>query len=100
LKYSAPSTPRFLVLLPPSPSTSVTKGKKDSGFFVGEEIERLAWDRGMELVKLEEGAAAGGGDNVIDSVFEHVVEKLGIAEEKLIRGEGGDVQRRDKGVEC
>ncbi|GMH51818.1 hypothetical protein TrRE_jg5457 [Triparma retinervis] len=85
LKYSAPSTPRFLVLLPPSTSASdsITKGKKDAGFFVGEEIERLAWDRGMELVKLDQGI--GGENNVIDGVFEHVVEKLGIGEDKLIR---------------
>jgi hypothetical protein len=97
LKYSAPSTPRFLVLLPPSTSASdsITKGKKDAGFFVGEEIERLAWDRGMELVKLDQGI--GGENNVIDGVFEHVVEKLGIGEDKLIRGEkqGGGLKAKE-----
>ena len=100
LKYSAPSTPRFLVLLPPSTSASdsITKGKKDAGFFVGEEIERLAWDRGMELVKLDQGI--GGENNVIDGVFEHVVEKLGIGEDKLIRGEkqGGGLKSKGGGA--
>ena len=54
LKYSAPSTPRFLVLVP-SMKSEGGKKKKDEGFFVGEEIERLAWDRGMEVVKLGSG---------------------------------------------
>eukprot|EP00520_Triparma_pacifica_P013598 CAMPEP_0118659378 /NCGR_PEP_ID=MMETSP0785-20121206/15077_1 /TAXON_ID=91992 /ORGANISM="Bolidomonas pacifica, Strain CCMP 1866" /LENGTH=188 /DNA_ID=CAMNT_0006552473 /DNA_START=75 /DNA_END=637 /DNA_ORIENTATION=+ len=86
LKYSAPSTPRFLVLLPSSEAdiaSNSSKGKKgDAGFFVGEEIERLAWDRGMEVVKLDGDLA---GEGVINGVFEHVVEKLGIGEDKLLR---------------
>lgn len=60
---------------------------------VGEEIERVCKNRGIDMLRIEE---ASGRDDVMDKVFQKVVSKIGIGEKQIV---GDPVLLLGKGVD-